>query len=592
MAGAGGGCWRAAVRWLLLAMLALASWAPAAAQDAVLLDPARPEFDLRSAPGWFGATPVGGISAVAGGRVPFTRTDMGAPLPFGPGKALWLKLRLQRAPGTSEAWEIEVPVPVLDSVTVYQQDASGRWFGRSAGDLVPIREWPLPGRTPAFRLQLRDQAPADVYVEVHHTTSLKLPVRLVTASAHHQRVQLEYLALGVLLGALALLVLSSLLRAVLLRDDLYAWYAVFALLAMGALAAFTGVATHLVWGDEPAWADAAPGCLALVGGSVAVLVVARLTILVTRRRWLGALLQFAGVVGVVFAGVYLGVDRNLGLLLLGLHLSAVAVLSLYAAACIWRRGDVVGLWLLLGAVPLAVCVALSVLRATGVLQPSWLSEYALVLALTIDLPLLFGALNSRSEERRSVELRRIASASQDPLTGLMKRGPFLARLHQAIARQQRRGESAAVAVIELANYEWIQKTRGAEAAEEALLRAVIKLRRLVRDVDTAGRIGEKQFGLILEGVGQREAVNRVGSRLVAAGLMEEPGRPRDAMLHLHVGAALLNEHALSAEQMLQSLSELLVAIGARTQRPFRLLEPGGASVPGPEPADAPAATTA
>ena len=49
-----------------------------------------------------------------------------------------------------------------------------------------------------------------------------------------------------------------------------------------------------------------------------------------------------------------------------------------------------------------------------------------------------------------------------------------------------------VALVELVNYEWIKKTRGAEGAEEALLRAVIKLRRLVRDVDTTGRVQKFQ----------------------------------------------------------------------------------------------------
>lgn len=59
---------------------------------------------------------------------------------------------------------------------------------------------------------------------------------------------------------------------------------------------------------------------------------------------------------------------------------------------------------------------------------------------------------------------------------------------------------------------------------------MIKLRRLVRDVDTTGRVGENRFGLILEGVQIPKAVNTVASRLIASGLMEEPGRPRDAQM--------------------------------------------------------------
>jgi hypothetical protein len=42
-----------------------------------------------------------------------------------------------------------------------------------------------------------------------------------------------------------------------------------------------------------------------------------------------------------------------------------------------------------------------------------------------------------------------------------------------------------------------------QSVEEALLRGVIKLRRLIRDVDTTGRLAENRFGLILEGLSSR-----------------------------------------------------------------------------------------
>lgn len=565
--------WRLLAGWLLLAALFLCGSARATPEPPLLhLDPSR-EVPV-AALAWFGQQPLAGIDAATGGRLPFQRFAAHQPVPFQPGTALWLKLRVQPPAASTDQWQLEVPVPVIDRVTVYQQDASGRWFARVAGDTVAMGDWPQPGRYPFFRLKVRPGEPSDIYVEVRHATALSLPLRVVTSLAHHERTQIEYLALGIALGALALLVAGSLLRAWRLRDTAYAWYAVYALAAMFALAAFTGVAAHLLWGDSGEWVDAAPGCLTLLASSVAVLIVARLSAVLTRIRWLARSLHLLGWIGLVLAGMYLLLERGTGIVLLGLHLVAVATLCVYSAVVTWRRGDPVGLWMLPGAVPLAIAVAVALARVSGVLQASWITEYALVLALTLDLPLLFGALNSRSEERRSVELRRIASDSQDPLTGLMKRGPFLARLRQAIARYQRRGEGAALAVIELANYEWIQKTRGAEAAEEALLRAVIKLRRLVRDVDTTGRLGEHRFGLILEGVSARRPMNAVASRLVANGLMEEPGRPRDAVLHFHVAAVVLHEQLAASEDLLDSLDNLLAGMSKRTQRPFRFLESG------------------
>lgn len=579
------GAAREFARWFAAACL----WAlalAATAQEAPLtrLDPADPDRAL-SPLAWFGQQPLGGIAAVSEGRLPLQSMRLDRPIPFGPGQALWLKLRLQPVNASNENWVVEVPVPVIDRVTLYQQDASGRWFARTAGDLVPMREWPQAGRYPYFRLQLRPGTAAEVYLEVRHATPTTLPLRVVTAAVHHERVQLEYMALGLAMGALALLVLASLVRAWVLRDAAYVWYAAFSLFAVLALAAFTGVAAHLLWGNGGAWVDAAPGCLTLLAASVAVLIVARLSGLFARIRWLARSMAILGGTGPLFALLYLAVERRTGVLLLAAHLLGVALLCLHAAALTWRRGDPVGRWMLLGSVPLALSVTLALARVTGVLQPSWLTEYALVLALTFNLPMLFAALNSRSEERRSVELRRIASESQDPLTGLMKRAPFVARLRHALVRYQRRGEGAALAVIELSNFEWIQKTRGAEAAEEALLRTVIKLCRLVRDIDTTGRLGEHRFGLILEGVSARRSMNSVASRLVASGLMEEPGRPKDAVLHFHIAAVVLHEHLAPADELLQSLDGVLAGMSARTQRPFRFLEAGGSAAEQEPPPD-------
>lgn len=568
--------WRMAAGWLLFALVLMAGLARAATPQPalLLLDVARPELQVRAGLAWFGAQPPGGIGAATSGRLPFTDFQPHRSIAFGEGKSLWLKLRLQPAPGSTDQWQLEVPVSVVDYVALYQQDAAGRWYARTAGDLVPMREWPRAGRYPFFRLQLRHGAPTDVFVEVRHATPLTVPLRVVTSAVHYERTQFEYLGFGLVMGALGLLVLASLLRALLMRDPAYNWYATYALVAMLALGAYTGIANHVFWGDADAWPDVAPGVLSAIGGSVSMLIVSRLSSLLTRIRRLARMLHALGWLGLVIALLYMVLDRGVALLLLGPYLVAVGGVTLHAAGVTWRRGDPVGMWLLVGAVPLALAVVVAVGRMAGVLERGWIAEYGLVLALTFNLPMLFGALNSRSEERRSVELRRIAAENQDPLTGLMKRGPFTARLRQALARHQRRGEGAAIAVIELANHEWIQKTRGAEAAEEALLRSVIKLRTLVRDVDTTGRLGENRFGLILEGVGMRKPMSGVASRLVASGLMEEPGRPRDVVLHFHVAAVVLHEHSAPADELLQALGALLDDMSPRTQRPVRFIEQG------------------
>ena len=92
-----------------------------------------------------------------------------------------------------------------------------------------------------------------------------------------------------------------------------------------------------------------------------------------------------------------------------------------------------------------------------------------------------------------------------------------------VARSKRYKDPAAVVYIKLVNYSYIKKTWGVAVAEQSLLRSVIKLRRLLRDVDTVGRTDEAVFGLILEGVSERMVVTGLAARLIAAGLMPLKG---------------------------------------------------------------------
>jgi GGDEF domain-containing protein len=123
------------------------------------------------------------------------------------------------------------------------------------------------------------------------------------------------------------------------------------------------------------------------------------------------------------------------------------------------------------------------------------------------------------------------------------------------------------------NYPRIKNYYGTAVAEQSLLRCVIKLRRLLRDVDTVSRIGEARFGLILEGVTSRIAVTDRSARLIAAGLMPLQGLKPDVTLQFHIAAVLLEERISEAPELADALGELLATMSPRTRRPIRFLEP-------------------
>jgi hypothetical protein len=102
---------------------------------------------------------------------------------------------------------------------------------------------------------------------------------------------------------------------------------------------------------------------------------------------------------------------------------------------------------------------------------------------------------------------------------------------------------------------------------------VMKLRRVVRDLDTVSRIGEARFGLIIEGVASRNAVTERAASVIAAGLMPLAGLKPEVILQFHCSAVLLYEKSMEAPDLALALHELLDRMSPRTRRPIRFLEP-------------------
>jgi GGDEF domain-containing protein len=564
-----------AIATLLLGGSLLLQMGPAQAQPVLALNDANPVMDARGAAlAWINADGQAGIEQVAGiknGPV-FTPDAADTIYSLGPHAALWLHYRFAKSSGSRQDWLLAFPLPLLDLATVYQRTGT-TWTPQTAGDTVAVSSWPEPGRYGQFELKLPDNGVHDVYVRIQHVTEVGIPVRVSTRSSQAQRLQLEYLAIGVVFGALVLLIVACAVQSWVYRDKAYGWYAVYASIMALVVAAWSGVAGHLLWSNFSAWNNLAQGCLGILGGGSALLVVHQLCGVGTRHKWFERIAYWTGIAGLPLALLYTMLERSLGVRLIGVYLIAVVVLGMGRAYMTWRRQDVVGFWVLAAFTPLALATLLVVTSILGLLSVSWLSQYGLMAGLVIEVPLLLVALNLRSRERHAVEAREQAMSSQDALTGLLAAHLFHDRFKQVVARAQRYKEPAAVVYIELVNYRYIKKTWGTAVAEQSLLRSVIKLRRILRDVNTVGRIDEARFGLILEGVASRTPVTELAARLIAAGLMPLKGLKPEVVLQFHVAGVLLSERLGSHEDISAALADLLHGMAARTRRPIRFLEP-------------------
>jgi diguanylate cyclase (GGDEF)-like protein len=573
--GEAGKCMRWPAWAWVVGLLLLLACAPTAAQPLAVPDRVG-RLDLQGQlPVWIDPAGTAGILEVSSpaGRERFQPASREAIYQLGPNAALWMRLELQRGRNDRQEWLLEFPMPVLDLVTVFQREPA-QWRAESAGDTVAVNRWPEGGRYPFFRLDVPPGEAREVFLRIRHTTAADFPLRLTTAAAAARHTQFEYLALGVAVGALLLLVAACLAQSWVYRDAIFAWYAVYAAVTALAVAAYTGAAAHLLWPAFGGLADAPMSMLAAGSAGAAMLFVRNLAGLRRRYQRLDRLLLAMGVLGLLLAALPPFVPKTVALPLIGAYMALATLFTLGVGGLTWLQGDLVGKWICAAYLPMTLSVIASFLRIFGWLPVSVGSQYGVVAAMAIEVPLLLVALSIRSRDRHSAEIREQALSTHDALTGL-----FQDRLRQVVARYKREGESAAVMFIDLVNHGRIKENFGTAVAEQSLLRSVIKLRRLLRDVDTAARLGERRFAVILEGASARISVTERAARLIAAGLMPLPGLKPDVTLQFHVAALLLNERCLEAEELQEALHEQLARMSPRTRRPIRFIVPGGAEGP-------------
>ncbi len=142
----------------------------------------------------------------------------------------------------------------------------------------------------------------------------------------------------------------------------------------------------------------------------------------------------------------------------------------------------------------------------------------------------------RDDGRRLIELqeRLVELAHYDPLTGLANRTLFRLRLEMALSQARRDGTLVAVLQFDLDHFKDVNDTLGHDAGDQVLREIGRRLRALLRDTDTAARVGGDEFAIILTGVNAPDQVGAVASKILQAVSRPVPYQKQE----LHIGASI------------------------------------------------------
>lgn len=102
-------------------------------------------------------------------------------------------------------------------------------------------------------------------------------------------------------------------------------------------------------------------------------------------------------------------------------------------------------------------------------------------------------------------------ATHDALTGLINRREFDARLNQALASARAEGRHHALCYVDVHKFKLINDAHGREAGDELLKQIATLLHNKVRDTDVLARIGDDEFGILLNNCSLHNAMETADS---------------------------------------------------------------------------------
>lgn len=502
--------------------------------------------------------------------IPWKATGADTIYPVTSGYAMWIRLTVPPAPD-AERWYLEVPYPAIDRASLYTLDGAGQWNELRAGDLIAVSQWPVPHRHPLLPIALSAELPTKYLLRFENGHAFSANLRFVSEGRMSYAEQRISLILGLFFGLTGLAALISVLGAISLRDSAYGFYALCVTLMGLTQASATGIAGLHLWPNSPGWNNISTSVLPLLTASTTLLFVSAAVALPERSLRLHRLMSGQALLGVMVAlamGWVPAASRMEVLVPIVLLLEFSAVLMMGWA---WRRGDRFAPWLMLAYLPVLASAGWMLACSAKLVPSGFLTEHGMQLGVALHLPIVMVVLMLRSQHRRE-NIRRIQGLDRmDPSTGLINGHVFAERLLRMIARSGRLNHQSAVMLIDLVNAEQIQRDFGRKAADELPLHVAERLLSTAREIDSAARLSERRFGMLVEGPFSAEEAATLGPRIVARCLMPYKDLPVECVAQVHVAYALVPYQGSNVQSLLTQLEHRLAAAPAHSKRAVFML---------------------
>ncbi|WED24517.1 EAL domain-containing protein [Vibrio sp. JC009] len=148
-------------------------------------------------------------------------------------------------------------------------------------------------------------------------------------------------------------------------------------------------------------------------------------------------------------------------------------------------------------------------------------------------------------------------AHYDPLTNLPNRMLLADRLYHDMAQCDRRGQSLAVAYLDLDGFKQINDTFGHNVGDELLIKLSALMSKSLREGDTLARIGGDEFVAVLADIKKMGDCEQVLNRLLEAAMSPVTINDRTHQVSTSIGVTLYPNDGVDADQLMRHADQAM-----------------------------------
>lgn len=312
----------------------------------------------------------------------------------------WIKLTVQRAPGGSDDWVLEIPYLTLNEITLFAPGHRPVQAGTNfSSDSKPIF-YPFY----ALPLRLSDQ-PQTLYLKARSEYALTIPLKLWSRSAFSREFSDKLLSQALYFGGLLSLALYNFLLFLSLKDRSYLYYTLFAFNLCVAMFAGNGYGRLYLWPNASHWDMVAQTTFFSFAGALYIRFTSTFLRLrefmpILNRCFMGFEVVYLLIAALLIGSVWGDYSPSLVFQLVMIISLPVTILAFYAAYRAYTGGNTSSLYFLLASGSLWIGIVVAVFRAFDLVPSNAITLYAVQIGSCVEMLLLSFALAHRIHAER------------------------------------------------------------------------------------------------------------------------------------------------------------------------------------------------